>query len=185
MTRQAEVTRWVGLLRGVNVGGVKVLSADLRATVATAGFERVRTVLASGNVLFDAAGSESEIAERVMAALEERYERAVPTIVRSQAQIAADVAACPYPADSDTHHAYLVYAVDEAGADDLYEAAAAALTQGANDGEAVSSGNRLVYWWCPRGSTLSTPVSAASARVARRVLTTTRNARTMAKLASG
>ncbi|HEY8589215.1 MAG TPA: DUF1697 domain-containing protein, partial [Naasia sp.] len=48
-------TRYVALLRGVNVGGVKVPMAELRSLLEDAGFGRVRTLLASGNVLLDAA----------------------------------------------------------------------------------------------------------------------------------
>ena len=45
---------YVGLLRAVNVGGQKVAMADLRNMVAGLGFERVKTLLNSGNVVFDA-----------------------------------------------------------------------------------------------------------------------------------
>src|SRR5690606_40579387 len=46
------VTRYVALLRGVNVGGVKVPSAELAAMARDLGLAEVRTVLASGNLLF-------------------------------------------------------------------------------------------------------------------------------------
>jgi len=47
--------RYAGLLRGVNVGGNRKLKMDeLRATVEALGFTNVRTLLQSGNVLFDA-----------------------------------------------------------------------------------------------------------------------------------
>jgi len=46
----------VALLRGVNVGGNRKLSmAELRATLATAGYGEVRTHLQSGNVILDSA----------------------------------------------------------------------------------------------------------------------------------
>ena len=41
---------YIALLRGVNVGGITVKSADLSAVFESLGFESVRTVLASGNV---------------------------------------------------------------------------------------------------------------------------------------
>ena len=44
----------IALLRGVNVGGITVKSAPLAATFTEQGFTGVRTVLASGNVAFDA-----------------------------------------------------------------------------------------------------------------------------------
>ena len=53
------MTQFVALLRGVNVGGITVKSAELRALFDELGFTDVRTVLASGNVAFDAAKRES------------------------------------------------------------------------------------------------------------------------------
>lgn len=44
---------WVALLRGVNVGGNTIKSADLVAAIREVGFSRVKAVLASGNVLVD------------------------------------------------------------------------------------------------------------------------------------
>jgi uncharacterized protein (DUF1697 family) len=46
-------TTWVALLRGVNVGGNTIKSADLVAAIRDAGFSRVKAVLASGNVLVE------------------------------------------------------------------------------------------------------------------------------------
>lgn len=45
-------TRYVALLRGVNVGGVTMKMADLAEVVRGLGYDDVKTVLASGNVLF-------------------------------------------------------------------------------------------------------------------------------------
>ncbi len=47
-------TRYVALLRGINVGtGKRIAMADLRATFESLGFTTVRTLLQSGNVVFD------------------------------------------------------------------------------------------------------------------------------------
>ena len=46
--------RYVAFLRGINVGGRKPLKmADLRAAFEAMGFQNVKTVLASGNVVFE------------------------------------------------------------------------------------------------------------------------------------
>ena len=60
-------TRYVALLRAINVGGRVVKMDRLRSIVEGMGFERVATFIASGNVLFDADETDS-------AALEERLE---------------------------------------------------------------------------------------------------------------
>jgi len=56
------MTRYVGLLRAVNVGGTgKLPMADLRAMCAEIGFADVQTYIASGNVVFDSAGNQSVV----------------------------------------------------------------------------------------------------------------------------
>lgn len=63
----------IALLRAVNVGGIKVSMADLKALLVDLGFEDVRTLLNSGNVVFrgkDNTGDleqlfETEFAKRV------------------------------------------------------------------------------------------------------------------------
>lgn len=61
--------RWAALLRGVNVGGNRKLPmADLKGLIEALGFERVQTLLASGNVVFDAD-------EKAGARLESQLER--------------------------------------------------------------------------------------------------------------
>jgi uncharacterized protein (DUF1697 family) len=49
------MTTYIALLRGINVGGNKMVSmADLRALFTKLGFEDVKTLLQSGNVVFRA-----------------------------------------------------------------------------------------------------------------------------------
>ena len=64
------MSRYVALLRAVNVGGTGKLSmADLRRICTDAGFYLVQTYIASGNVVFasvqTAAGAKSELERRL------------------------------------------------------------------------------------------------------------------------
>ena len=53
--------RYVAFLRGINVGGhVPIRMADLQAAFAGMGFREVRTVLASGNVIFNSERSDQK-----------------------------------------------------------------------------------------------------------------------------
>lgn len=92
------MTRCAALLKGVNVGGNRKLPmADLKVFVAGLGFADVQTLLASGNVVFtadeDPATLETLLAERAEVAL------GIDTawFVRSHAELAAVVAANPFP----------------------------------------------------------------------------------------
>ena len=82
------MTRWVALLRGINVGGSNQLAmADLRATMERLGFENVATYIQSGNVIFDAAGTapaadEARTARRIADGIVEQHGLNVPVVVR-------------------------------------------------------------------------------------------------------
>jgi uncharacterized protein (DUF1697 family) len=78
------VKRWIGLLRGVNVGGGNQIGMPaLRASCEEHGFGRVATYIQSGNVVFDADGDEASVTDRLRQLLRERHGLQVPVVVRS------------------------------------------------------------------------------------------------------
>src|SRR5438093_8424279 len=49
-----EMMRYIGLLRGINVGGRKLIKVEeLRRAIESLRFKNVRTFIQSGNVIFD------------------------------------------------------------------------------------------------------------------------------------
>lgn len=73
--------RYAAFLRGVMPMNCKMPA--LKAAFEAAGFTDVKTVLASGNVVFDArSSSEQALQQRAEAAMQEHLGRAFPTIVR-------------------------------------------------------------------------------------------------------
>jgi uncharacterized protein (DUF1697 family) len=105
------VTAYVALLRAVNVGGTGALPmAELRAMGEACGFANVRTFIASGNLLLDSDESEATIKAALEAKLATRAGRPVEVFVRTGAELAAIVAANPFP---DAHRSrHLVYFYD-------------------------------------------------------------------------
>lgn len=92
------MTRFVALLRGINVGGKnKVSMSDLRATCAAIGLDDVQTYIQSGNVAFSSS-------QRSTAKLETSIEQAilddtgldVTVVVRSARALAQVVEHNPY-----------------------------------------------------------------------------------------
>ncbi len=67
------MTRYAAFLRGVNVGGVTLKMADVAAVFTDAGFDNVKTILASGNVLLDSASSAGAVRKKAEAALREAF----------------------------------------------------------------------------------------------------------------
>jgi len=96
------------MLRAVNVGGTgKLAMADLRAMAVELGFSTVSTWIASGNLLFRSALPEAEVKHLLEARLADYAGKAVPVFVRSGAEMAAVVAADPFPDAHSSRH--LVY----------------------------------------------------------------------------
>lgn len=71
--------------------------SELRAMGEACGFARVRTHIASGNLLFDSDLDEAAIVERLEARLEAFFGKRVPVFVRSAAEMRAVADTNPFP----------------------------------------------------------------------------------------
>ncbi len=90
---------FAAFLRGMNVGGHRITNDDLRAEFEALGFESVSTFRASGNVIFESkAKSESKLRAEIEKGLEKGLGYAVPTFIRTAAELAQIAAAEPFEA---------------------------------------------------------------------------------------
>lgn len=112
------MARWVALLRGVNVGGKTALPmAQLRRLLCDLGFTDVRTLLASGNAVFDAEGlNASEIETLLEREAAARIGLSTDFLVRSDTDMAAVVSNNPFPDVGDVRADQLVVAFGRTGA---------------------------------------------------------------------
>jgi uncharacterized protein (DUF1697 family) len=101
--------RWAAMLRGVNLGGRKLLMADLAAIAERLGFEQVRTLLASGNVGFETDLPPREIETMLEAAL---GDHGLPTdvLVRNAVELADVIATNPFPEAARDHPSHMLIA---------------------------------------------------------------------------
>jgi uncharacterized protein (DUF1697 family) len=82
--------RFVSFLRAINVGGHTVTMADLRALFEGAGFDRVETFIASGNVIFESRVNDSSALERkIEAHLHKSLGYEVATFIRTVSEVHA------------------------------------------------------------------------------------------------
>jgi uncharacterized protein (DUF1697 family) len=88
---------YAALLRGINVGGVKLVMTDLARLCADEGFDGVKTYIASGNVVFTSTKKETAVRDALQRALAAHMGKPVPVLVRTAAELAATVAANPFP----------------------------------------------------------------------------------------
>ena len=100
------MTRRAALLRGINAGR-KLPMAELREAVTALGWSDARTVLASGNVVFDADGTAAEIEQALEAELRARG-CATEVFVRDRGEMEAIVAANPFPDAATSHPNHLL-----------------------------------------------------------------------------
>ncbi len=91
------MTRYVALLRGINVGGKNpIRMADLKACFERNGFEDVATYIQSGNVVFATdGGSQGALTDRIERMLADAFDFDASVVVRSQRQMRAIVDRAP------------------------------------------------------------------------------------------
>ena len=80
---------YVAFLRGINVGGHKIIKMDtLKRAFETIGMKKVKTILASGNVLFESSESDPEkLCRKIETGLEKSLGHPVGVVLRSMTQI--------------------------------------------------------------------------------------------------
>ncbi len=88
---------FVALLRAVNVGGTgKLPMVELKAMCEAAGFQSVRTYIASGNVVFQSKKTEAQLKAALEAALAVYAGKPVGVLVRTAAEMAAVLRGNPF-----------------------------------------------------------------------------------------
>lgn len=92
------MSKYIAFLRAINVGGHTVKMDSLRSLFEEMGFAQVETIIASGNVIFDAAQTDSQSLEKqIQASLQKALGYAVPAFVRSMPELAEIADSTPFP----------------------------------------------------------------------------------------
>jgi uncharacterized protein (DUF1697 family) len=179
----AAMPRYAAFLRAINVGGHVVTMERLRGVFEAGGFTGVRTILASGNVVFEAGaragvtGLEAKIAAALEAAL--GYE--VATFIRTPAELAAIAAARPFPARSVAAPGARLF-VGFLPNPFAAVAKKTVLAMGSDADDLVVSG-REIYWLC-RVPMVDAEFSPAKLEKELRIPATFRNVNTVRKVAA-
>jgi uncharacterized protein (DUF1697 family) len=173
-----EGVRLVALFRGINVGRAKrVAMADLRELAARLGFEDVRTLLNSGNLVFTARGRDAlRAAFRIETALEASLGITSRVTVLTATELAAIVEDNP-PENASRNPSRLLVAIprDAESLSRLKPLAKRDWRPGS-----LSLGGRAAYMWCPERISASALANAVGEALGDGV--TTRNWATVGKL---
>lgn len=140
--------RWIGLLKGVNVGGNHILPMKaFAAALETAGFENVRTYIQSGNIVFDHEGESDAVAIKVSDIIEAHFSFRAKTWVFSREAFLAAYDNNPYlglnPEGKTQHFFFLDKAPDQINHDLLDSLKAPS--------ESYSLIDRVFYLYAPDG----------------------------------
>ena len=167
----------IALLRGINVGRAKrVGMAQLRALVESLGYRDVRTLVNSGNIIFESSDQPNRAASRIEAEIREQLGFSSRVTVLTAAEVGS-IASQNELAERATDLSRLLVAV-------LNDPASlACLTPLADQdwgAEALVLGSRAAYIWCPDGILASRLPEAVGRALGDGV--TTRNWATFMKL---
>ncbi|MBK5258022.1 MAG: DUF1697 domain-containing protein [Thermoanaerobaculia bacterium] len=81
------MAKYIALLKGINVGGHVVKMDRLRDIFTATRFRNVETLIASGNVIFEATGAEEAMVAKIEKALKKELGYAVPAFIRTPAEL--------------------------------------------------------------------------------------------------
>ncbi|HYH76990.1 MAG TPA: DUF1697 domain-containing protein [Arthrobacter sp.] len=164
-------------LRGINVGGINIKMADLTTALEASGFDSVKTLLASGNVVLASELGPAAVKKEFEDCLRTSFGYDAWVVVLTAQRVSELVDACPYPEDDKSTHTYVTLASDTATLDELDKAGAA--LEGT---EQQRLGPEALAWLAPAGGTLDSPFSKISSKAKFKSTTTTRNLRTLIKV---
>ncbi len=170
--------KYVALLRGVNVGGINMKMADVRKTFQALGFDDVKTVLASGNVLFASERADRvEVKADIERALAHDFGYEAWIVLLDVDEMSAVAAAYPFDPERAGWHPYVVFGSDPAILDEL--AAVGPLDPAL---ERTQLGDGVLYWEVERGHTLQSVFGKTTGKKRYKSSTTTRNLRTVRRI---
>lgn len=162
------MTRWVALLRAVNVGGTgKMEMAKLRDVTEKAGFGHVRSYIASGNLVFNASSDERGVRTALEGEIARAFGACPDILLRAGAEMAAVAQRNPFP-DAAGNQVLVLFTDGVPSGDGLLHR---------NDEEVVA-GERELFIHFPSGMGHSRLVIPSSAK------STGRNMNTVRKLAA-
>jgi uncharacterized protein (DUF1697 family) len=171
---------YAALLRAINVGGHTVKMKELCTLFETMNLSNVRSVIASGNVLFESRAGAAALETRIEAALRKALGYEVETFLRTPEELDAIVAHDPFGGKDpvlEGHRVHVLFTRAPVTADERKQVLALA-----TDYDDFAVFGREIYWRTRGNSSDSTITPAMWARAFKRP-TTARNITTVRKLA--
>ncbi|MGH0826968.1 DUF1697 domain-containing protein [Bacillus pretiosus] len=119
------MTIYITLLRGINVGGHKVIKmADLKQMFESIELKQVKTYIQSSNIVFESEKDFDFLNKRIQSEIKNVFGFDVPVMLRTHEEFINMIKRCPYEADSllegeSIHVAFLANELSEKEKDQL------------------------------------------------------------------
>jgi len=168
------MARYLALLRGINVGGIRVPMPELKLAFERLGFENVRTYLQTGNVVFDSGEPPGDVKPAVERELSHTFHYEAYVLLYALEALGPIARGYPF-ARTEEFHAYVVFVGSPAVFEELTALAA-------SSGEPTAPGPGVLYWKVKRGESLDTPLAKLLAKKKYKNSTTIRNLNTLEKI---
>ena len=166
--------RYLALLRGINVGGIRVPMPALKVCFEGLGYQNVKTYLQTGNVVFEAQGSLAAMKPVIEAELSRTFAYQAYVLLYEFETLVGVAAGYPFPRE-EGFHAYVVFVSDPLILEELKGVATAT-------DEPTAPGLGVIYWKVRRGESLTTGLSKVLAKAKYKATTTIRNLNTLEKM---
>ena len=168
------MAKYVAFLRGINVGGRTIKMAELKTCLDKAGLNNVKTVLQTGNVIFESGASQPKLKDLIEKTLAKTFDYPAKVQVISMDDLQKIIKAYPFAA-KDGFHSYVVFMENDLEAALVAEA-------GRQLGEKVERGKGVVYWQVARGDTLKSDFAKLLTKSKYKEFNTNRNLNTLNKI---
>jgi uncharacterized protein (DUF1697 family) len=167
---------YVALLRGINVGGRIIKTAELIACFESMGFDDVKTVLQSGNVIFASNESDpAKLKQKIEAGLTKAFNYPAKVWIVGTDELGKIIDANPFADTPPDYHQYIIFFENSLAESFATEAV------GITD-EAIQVDHGVVYWKVQKGQTLKSPHGKLLNKSPYRNSSTTRNINTVHKI---
>ena len=167
---------FIGLLRGINVGGHKKLPmADLKSICGSIGLDNTKTYIQSGNLVFGSEREPSLISKEIEDGIEDRFGFRPPVLLINSADF--QKAAEGYPFSTDDHkHSHLMFLSKQPAKNVVDE-----IRKLEHEPDLLSVGRRVIYFHFPNGVS-GTRIDLGKLERTLKVKCTMRNWRTVQQL---
>lgn len=119
------MTIYIALLRGINVGGHKIIKmADLKQAFESIGLKQVKTYIQSGNIVFKSVEDITFLKKRIQSEIKNVFGFDVPVMLRTYDEFTHIIKRCPYEVNllregESIHVAFLANELSEKEKDQL------------------------------------------------------------------